>query len=388
MTVHARLGAEIETNVDAWVEQIVSRVRHEVPTLVRDDMTTELGLSSSRALMLEFAATLREGDLRSAFRAPASALGFARHLARSGASLAGLLRSYRLGQELLFDRAASLADAQDTEGLRRVGLLAFKFVDAVANEVTDAFERERESSLRSAQLRRERVMERLMSGEVVTRDRAETDLGWRLGGAQVAVVAWATSGNVDVEAVTSAVRVVLAWLGDGRTLVMPGAAGDVHAWTVPVSSDIRTPPDAVIRALESAHVRVAIGEPGRDLVGFLNTRRQADAARRVGRYLAEPVVRYADVALVHVLLADPLAAQSFARNELGRLARPEHADLRRTVLTYLEAGRDTTACAEALGFHRNTVMRRIRRAEELVGHRLRERSTELAAALRVSNTVR
>jgi hypothetical protein len=85
-------------------------------------------------------------------------------------------------------------------------------------------------------------------------------------------------------------------------------------------------------------VRVAIGEPGRDLVGFLNTRRQADAARRVGRYLAEPVVRYADVALVHVLLADPRAAQSFARNELGRLARPEHADLRRTVLTYLEAG--------------------------------------------------
>ena len=59
MTVHARLGAEIETNVDAWVEQIVSRVRHEVPTLVRDDMTTELGLSSSRALLLEFAAKLR-----------------------------------------------------------------------------------------------------------------------------------------------------------------------------------------------------------------------------------------------------------------------------------------------------------------------------------------
>ena len=43
------------------------------------------------------------------YHAPAAALAFGRHLAREGVQLASILRAYRLGQEVLFARAAELA---------------------------------------------------------------------------------------------------------------------------------------------------------------------------------------------------------------------------------------------------------------------------------------
>ncbi|MCW2855892.1 MAG: hypothetical protein JWR52_1507 [Marmoricola sp.] len=375
MTLERRLAAEVSAGLDGWVDAVVSRVAAEVPDLVGDDTAAELATSSSRALLSEFAAALTQGDVATAYRAPIAALGFARHLARSSVPLAGLLRSYRLGQELLFERAAQLAEPGELDGLHRVGLLTFRFVDAVVGEVTEAFEREREASLRGSLARRERLVSRLLDGAEVPLAEIERVLGQRMSGRHLALIAWSPD-EPDGETLATRLRGVWESFGPDAPLVIPGAAGDVFAWVVPGGADEPT------LSLPSG-VRLAIGEAGTGLAGFIGSRRQADAARRTARYVESAVVRYRDIRLLHLLVHDHPAALAFAAEELGDLAADEHGDLRRTLWVYLDSGRDSTATAARLAIHRNTVMRRLARAGELLGAPTEDRTAELLVALLV-----
>lgn len=167
---------------------------------------------------------------------------------------------------------------------------------------------------------------------------------------------------------------------------MPGVAGESFAWARPAAVDRASPPAELLAFLTGSGVRVAFGEPTDDLPGFVSSRRQAEAARRVARHLPHrPLIPYGDVALLQLLVADPVAASAFVRAELGRLIEEPSSDLRETTRRYLELGQDATATATALGVHRNTVMRRLDRAERLVGHPLSVRSTELLAGLLLSD---
>lgn len=114
---------------------------------------------------------------------------------------------------MLFDRAARLAGQSDA--LREVGLLTFRFVDAILGEVSETFERERESVVRGSALRRERLVHRLLAGDDVSRGEAERILGWRMTGAHLAAVAWPAEDDVEGTVVTASLRRVLAWAGRG-----------------------------------------------------------------------------------------------------------------------------------------------------------------------------
>lgn len=384
-TLEDRLAADVAEHVDSWVDRIVRAVSASLPAMVAGDTAADLAAASSRALLAEFVRSLAGGEDRDRLRAPSPALGFARYLARAEASLAGLLRSYRLGQEMLFDRAAELADVDDVAGLRRVGLLTFRFVDAVVDEVTGTFEQEREAFLRGSALRRERLVARLLAGEPHGIAEVETTLGWRMAGTHVATVVWSEVGLGDAS--TSLLRAVFTWLGDPHGLAMPGPASEWYGWTT-AESEPGTAPGELREALAAIGARVAVGEPGKGLQGFIASRRQADAARRMARYLPdETVVRHRDVALLHLLLADAPAASAFAKRELGELSEPQHAGLRTTARSYLENGSDTTAAAAALGLHRNTVMRRIERASALLGAPVDHRAREVHAALLVRDAL-
>jgi hypothetical protein len=378
MTLERRLADEVSADLDLWVDAVLARIAVEVPDLVGDDAAAELAASSSRALLAEFAAALTQGDVATAYRAPLAALGFARHLARSSVALSGLLRSYRLGQEQLFLRAADLAEPGELDGLRRVGLLTFRFVDAVVGEVTEAFEREREASLRGSLARRERLLGQLLDGAQIPRAEVETVLGRRMAGRHLAMVAW-SADNRDGEVLADGLRGVWDYFGARAPLVVPGAAGEVFGWVEPAADGVDP---AALALLLPSGVRLALGEPGEGQPGFVSSRRQADAARRAGRYVDAPVVRYRDIRLLHLLVRDHAAALVFARDELGELAAEEHGQLRRTLWAYLDSGRDATATAARLGVHRNTVMRRLGRAEVL-GADATDGSAELMAALLV-----
>jgi DNA-binding PucR family transcriptional regulator len=62
-----------------------------------------------------------------------------------------------------------------------------------------------------------------------------------------------------------------------------------------------------------------------------------------------------------------------------------HGRLRDSVGAFLDTGGSLSGAAERLGCHKNTVQYRIRRAEERLGHSMRERRVDLELALQVSD---
>lgn len=84
-----------------------------------------------------------------------------------------------------------------------------------------------------------------------------------------------------------------------------------------------------------------------------------------------------------MLLRDREAARTFAAEELGELAAPTRAaaELRETLSGFFANGHDQSGTAEGLGVHRNTIAKRLRRAEALLGRPITSRPRDLEAAL-------
>jgi DNA-binding PucR family transcriptional regulator len=101
------------------------------------------------------------------------------------------------------------------------------------------------------------------------------------------------------------------------------------------------------------------------------------------------VVHFADVALASLVSADLDQARAFVARELGPLARGDDRTrtLATTLRTYLELGSSLDRAARRLGVHKNTVLKRVRRARELLGGDLDERMLELEVALALAPVV-
>jgi hypothetical protein len=379
----SRLADELDARTVAYAELVLERIAGELPELLGDERRRELARAGSQALLREFATALRHELGGVPYHAPAAALAFGRLLAREGVPLAAILRSYRLGQEVLFARAAELAqeagpDAGAVGALTRIGALSFRFSDGATADVAHEYEAQRELFIRGTLAQRAVTLQALLAGRPVDTPAAERTLAHRLDGEHVALVAWADDPAADGESIATAARELVAAVGRGRPLVMTDTAGEATIWTMPR-------PDAPPRRdrlgeLVPEGIRAALGRPGAGLAGFVATKRQADLARTVAR---APVTFYDEVALAGLLLRDRDAARAFAVEELGSLGAATRAggELRATLSAFLAAGHDHTRTAAALGVHRNTVAKRLRRAEALLGRPLEARPRELDAAL-------
>jgi len=397
-TLEIRLADEFDEHAERYADLALALIEREVPEVVSDATRRRLGRDGSAALLRECAGALRHelGAVR--YHAPAAALAYGRHLAREGVGLASILRAYRLGQEVLFARAAELAlEDPDPRGqlaaLARVAALSFRFVDGAMSDVADEYETQRELFIRGALAQRAGVLAALMAGQPVDRHLAERTLSHRLDGRHLAIVAWSTAGAVEDERLIVAVRALAGVIGDGRQLLLSDTPGEATLWTTP---SVRPRPRE-LSALVPRGVRAAIGTPGTGIDGFTATKRQADLARAVadarvsgvdGRDAAA-VTLYEDVALAAVMLRDGEAGRSFCEAELGEFASPAPAaaELRRTLSAFYASGQDRTRTARMLGVHRNTVTRRLRRMQLTLGRSLDERARELQAALAVAEAI-
>jgi DNA-binding PucR family transcriptional regulator len=78
--------------------------------------------------------------------------------------------------------------------------------------------------------------------------------------------------------------------------------------------------------------------------------------------------------------------RAWVLSTLGGLAADDenHARLRDTLLTFLQAGSSYKTTAERLMLHKNTVQYRIRKAEESLGRPVSEHQHDVELALRAS----
>lgn len=389
--LETRLADELDERTFAYAELVLDRIAAELPELLADERSRALARTGSQALLREFGTALRHELGAITYHAPAAALAFSRHLARAGVSLASILRSYRLGQEVLFARAAELASEEGaSEGdavtaLARIGTVSFRFVDGAMTDVAHEYETQRELFIRGTLAQRASTLQALLSGRAVDIDAAERTLGRRFDGAHVAVVAWSADTSADGEAIAGAARELVRAIGHGRPLIVADAPGAATIWTTP--GPVQRSDHA---GLLPPGTYAAIGRPGTGVAGFVATKRQADLARLVaGARTGAAVTFYDDAALTAVLLRDRDAARAFAAEELGELAVDTRAarELRETLTALFANQYDQSRTADALCVHRNTVAKRLRRAEAILGRPITSRPRELGAALLIAETL-
>ncbi len=389
------LADTLETDAGKYAQLVVDRVQTEIPELVRDGDLAATAALASRSLLTEFAIALRLGVEHARMHAPAAPVAYARALARNAIGLPSILRSYRLGQEIVFELAAQLAgqlpDPEErVHALARVGALSFQFVDGVMTDIATEYEAEREIFIRGSYARRHTMVQKMLAGLQIDALEAERTLGYRLDARHRAHVVWTADGRAaDEQAIAAASSPLTQALGQGRPLVVADGHGAITIWVNPIDVD----PAALkgpTRALHDAGVYAAVGQPASGGDGFVASKRQADLARSVARLRPDRhLTWYSDVALAAVLLRDPDAARTFAEEELHELVRPTRpaTDLRETLSAYFAAGLDQSRAARDLQLHRNTIAKRLRRAEALLGHPLTERPRELEAALVIADAL-
>lgn len=171
-----------------------------------------------------------------------------------------------------------------------------------------------------------------------------------------------------------------------EVLVIPAGDNRVWAWV----STAEAPDDNLQGRLGKAlsaqtGTRAAVGAAAPGISGFRETHQQAlDTASLPGHeQVGGPVTFWRENAVLALLGLHPDKARTFTRQVLGPLATNTAAasEQRLTLRAYLENGHSLRRAAELRSVHRNTVVYRLKRAEELLGHPLTDDELELRCAL-------
>jgi DNA-binding PucR family transcriptional regulator len=314
-------------------------------------------------------------------------LDTARDLVRRGLDQRAL-DSYRTGQSVAWRRWMEIcfrlgAAPGDLRALLDISSLSIStFVEDTIAAVSERMEAERADLTVGANAERRAAVTLLLEGAPISRARAEAQLGYRLTGPHTAVIVWSSgswpaslSASPSVDLGAAAEALVRASGASSRLTIVAGT-GVLWLW-LPVASapsQLEVPPG----------VHVAIGRPAADIDGFRRSHLDAAATQRMLARLASPqqVASYRDVQLVALLTADPAQADEFLMDTLGDLLRAD-AETRETVAVYVREQCSTARTAERLFTHRNTVVRRLARADALLPRPLSENVLSVAAALEV-----
>jgi hypothetical protein len=210
----------------------------------------------------------------------------------------------------------------------------------------------------------------------------ERHTGYRLDRNHVALIA--SSPTSEPKKLISAALGALRAVGSTATVHALLAPNLLWAWGTLGTSvkNVSNPPPGC------SGCTVVFGMPGAGIAGFRASYREAETVqslvslvewRNLGKGLA-----YGDIGMIAEMAARPEHLYRFIRGQLGPLAAGStyEADLRATVLAYLDANRSTTEAAARLHVAKNTVTYRMKRAEEILGRDLSRNQTELQNALR------
>jgi DNA-binding PucR family transcriptional regulator len=312
-------------------------------------------------------------------------LAATRDLVRRGLADAGL-NAYRAGQNMAWLRWMEIvfsltADVGEIRALLAVSARSIgAFVDATLEAVTLQVERERSELTSGTHAERREVVALLMDGAPIPRERAEARLGYRLAQPHTAAVIWSDAPNPDPSALEAAAEALMRMLGARQRLTVIASAGTLWVWT---AATLAARPDTLAAAV-AAHpgTRVAVGTRQENLDGFRRSHLDAVATQRMLARLGSThrTATFEDVQLVALATTDADRADEFVTRTLGALAGAD-PQVRATVWTYLHEQSNVAATAATLHTHRNTVLRRLARAETLLPRPLSENAVQVAVAL-------
>jgi DNA-binding PucR family transcriptional regulator len=308
---------------------------------------------------------------------------FARDLVRRGLDQTAL-DSYRVAQSIAWRRWTRICfdltnDPRDLRELLDVMLQSIStYIDDLVVVFAEQIELARDELSRSTHAQRTETVSLLLEGAPIARARAESQLGYPLTGPQLAAIVWTRSGQ-DSGHLERAADILTRASDATRRLTVVASTSALWIWFPTRDIDVAK---AARQLAENPAVHVALGRPGFDLDGFRRSHLQALTTQRFLNRLTSPhqVARYEDVQLAALMTADTQQADDFIRDTLGDFA---HADAETidTVFTWIALRCSSVKAAERLHSHRNTVIRRVAAAEQLLPRPLSDNFIAVAAAL-------
>ncbi|KUO19583.1 sugar diacid utilization regulator [Streptomyces dysideae] len=141
----------------------------------------------------------------------------------------------------------------------------------------------------------------------------------------------------------------------------------------------------IIAAQDGLNARAGIGEPAASVAGLHDSYQDARDALRLGARVAghSPVHLIADLRVHQVLatVSQPTRNRLIERTAARLRAQPDWPVLRDTVTAWCESGFNLVRASAALHIHRNTVVYRMNKIEQITGRPLREHRTAMALYL-------
>ena len=325
---------------------------------------------------------------------PPQALDVARTVVRRGIDNEALFQAYRRGQNVAWQQWLAYAARVVPAGPELVQVLEsssrvmFEYVDQALAHVLAEAQHEREEVLGGALARRTEAVRLILDGAPIDRQHASSRLGYELARRHTALVLWAEPVG-DVQGALESAATTLAWAaGAHRPLTLPAGTATLWAW---LGTHRDPEPEALRNAIAHAppNVRVAAGPTQAGITGFRRSHAAALAIQRLlaGHATGERLALYHELEVTALAAQDRRRAAEFVATTLGPLAidDPSAARLRETLRVFLDEAENAPRAATRLHTHRNTVLQRVARATEHLGHRPGERRLALELALELAH---
>jgi DNA-binding PucR family transcriptional regulator len=314
-------------------------------------------------------------------------LAIGRDLVRRGLD-DSTLEAFRAGQNIVWRRWMGIAfaltgdPAELAELLDHTAASIFAFVDSTLSVISAQMQRERDELKRGTHTLRFETASLIIDGAPIARDRASALLGYELAQRHTGAIIWADQASEDHSLLDRAAEAMAQAAGARRPFTVVASASTLWVWVPGANGPDLERLDRLIAHLTG--VRIAVGPTGEGIDGFRASHLAATATQRLMVRVASEV-RVADydaVEIVALVTADESRAAEFVTRTLGELETAAPA-LRDTVRTYLRLQSNATRAAEALFTHRNTVLTRLGRVQQLLPRPLEDNSLAVAVALEV-----
>jgi hypothetical protein len=386
------VATELRTEAPRLMQSIVARMQVALPAVMPTAETAAENAISIEQTIEALAAALTEGIDPGQLELPAATVAFAQAGVHRQVPPSQLVRSYRLGHELIwhwcFERIA--LRCEDTAALRTATELftcwTFAYADTAITRVEEAVEAERERWLRSALAARGAAITAIISGEERNQNRASSRLRYALGHDHLGLAAAVLNraGEDDPQEVLSQAVSRLAAIVDAAAhLAHPTGVTTCVGWISRARAFTEQDTAALTRC-QLPGLRIGVGDPGRGLEGFRRSHVEAGHARRVAADAElTGIALYRDLAVPALASVDSELAATFVHRVLGPLAGTEDVTRRaaEALTVYLDENRSRTKAAARLHVHPNTVTYRVQQAEQILGRRLDATSLDLRVAL-------
>jgi DNA-binding PucR family transcriptional regulator len=382
-----RQSAQIIVNAQPeWLDELDTAVLGANPSIAADpDLAGAVSRSNQANLYFWATANVRDPGAPVPPNPGPEPMSVARELVRRGLD-AFALDAYRVGEgvawrrlmQIAFQLTSDPAELQDFLDVCSRSISAF--VDTTLSAIAARIDLERDELTHGTHAERRETVALILDGAPIARQRAEGRLGYALTGPHTAAVIWSDDSTGDLARLDRAAEALGHASGAVRPLIVLASTATRWVW---VPRAVNT--DVLLQSVgEMPDVRIALGPTAGGVDGFRRSHFDAITTQQLMARLRSPqqIALFSDVQLVALITADTDRAAEFVKHTLGDL-ESAGTELQVTVRTFVDEQCNASRAAARLYTHRNTLLRRLARADELLPRPLAESSVNVAVALDV-----